>query len=796
MASVARPAQIDSDSVIYEHIIPRNVRQSWLRRSSFGSYDFHQEHQEFSSIDVPTKDCPLDTNLVSHDVQVESMKSKELRIESEHITEEEEIAVFNAWGVKLRHIRKRSKDNTGGVTETSGLSERKGVPGEELTMPSGSKSLHSCKETEKNSIDKSNIIKTIKQSENKPRSHADVSKESSKVLESVKVIKQSQSKPRSHPDISNNLPKATTETSARLKKERPKSMPLINTEKLNECNKEVGVGVGSQRQSVPKAYKSPNAKVPWKRPASMKTSPRGSNFEHKSNKISTSDENINIVILPNETENKVTKLDSVGDNKPASDEVDIECLIDEKLKNVAKHGRSSKINNVYGISKANGNEELLSVLKRRRSFERLDIEMESQQSLSVQHQKDLKSVVNRDAEIGQVVMGNKTGSAHLQESKNDKDRLEKVDQMNLVEDREKVQKFQGDKSVISDDRRRDEKPFGSQLKKSFTSEEKLAGKKSEVDANGNDSMTANLKALDIESMVEKSQVILPVTKVKERKRKVGNMIIQSGDLREQQEKLKPQVTGVEIDQGRKAAGNTSIAKSQMVVESEVVKSEMMEQCQIPVTNLDEMIMDNNEEKAPIPVTNLDDIPNACKREKPSLNLTNLKSKKGNSSGNFGGQHFCPIKKVDYNDSRELITPKVYFEKPIGLKSVLSPKRKSLEKRKLRVSFRAEELAKVHEYPSETAATEIFDEENKIVTSFDSESAGIAKTSELASYIPNCIDDFSGTVERERAKLAAANTENHMDDHAKCSELQATTTYDSSGDLFTETSSMTASAILF
>ena len=93
------------------------------------------------------------------------------------------------------------------------------------------------------------------------------------------------------------------------------------------------------------------------------------------------------------------------------------------------------------------------------------------------------------------------------------------------------------------------------------------------------------------------------------------------------------------------------------------------------------------EKIYIPVTNLDELSVSPELKKQSLHLdcTNARNVKDNAqasvkqvkSQSLGGKnHFCPIKKVDYNAARELITPKVYFEKPVGLRSAISPKGKN------------------------------------------------------------------------------------------------------------------------
>ena len=76
---------------------------------------------------------------------------------------------------------------------------------------------------------------------------------------------------------------------------------------------------------------------------------------------------------------------------------------------------------------------------------------------------------------------------------------------------------------------------------------------------------------------------------------------------------------------------------------------------------------------------------------------------------------------------------------------------------MRVSFSTGDLEKVHMYPSEIAAVQIYDETHATVnddsiTNFDDAFATGSCPSDFQSYIPNSFINLSDSLERERSAL--------------------------------------------
>ncbi len=333
MASVMNSPQIDNDSVVYEHIIPRSVRQRWVRRSSVGSFD-----QDLLPVDISSqKEISLDTDLVSHDAHIEkgSKRNKDQSIESDHITEEEEIAVFNAWGVKLRHVSKRNKSTVN--IEAGDITRNK----QGKIEVSDLNSVKNSNETQANMTDMNKQSNSSYLSQNNSRNKT-MTGTSPKVIES----------------------------SMKIKRERPKSMPVISAEKINDYNK--ATDNRPSKHAAPKAYKSPHAKVPWKRPDNLKLSPRRSSSE---------DQIVNKVLDEvNQTDQTLIKDDENKDyHLETNDSFDDNLLKEKKIETRTLTSRKPNVktdqNKLIGKDKTSkvvntgDNEELLSVFQRRKSFE-------------------------------------------------------------------------------------------------------------------------------------------------------------------------------------------------------------------------------------------------------------------------------------------------------------------------------------------------------------------------------------------------------------------------------------------
>lgn len=121
----------------------------------------------------------------------------------------------------------------------------------------------------------------------------------------------------------------------------------------------------------------------------------------------------------------------------------------------------------------------------------------------------------------------------------------------------------------------------------------------------------------------------------------------------------------------------------------------------------------------------------------------------------------------------------------------------------KVSFSTDETLQVHVYPSEIAAMEMFDEshtqtEAEVVANVE-EMLVNESSSDLGSYMPNSYGNLAGTLERERKKIVTKDRDNKEGGNAKEEgemQIDNDSTYKGDGNLFTETTSGSANAILF
>lgn len=229
MASAIKNISLDNDSVIYEHIIPRSVRQKWIRRASIDHLDLEvtsprgrarskenvfEEEVKPKKIESENAENDFGDSIVSHDVQ-DLVKNENILDGNDIglITPEEEKAVFNAWGVKLRRVGKNN--------------EIKIRPG---------------------SFHESNLIKIdppaakqVSPSLQKPSKDELIASSPSTINNKVEIVK-------------------LRENSRRP---RPKSMPAM-TQEMESDYKNILENSNTSKPK-PKAYISPHAKVPWKR---------------------------------------------------------------------------------------------------------------------------------------------------------------------------------------------------------------------------------------------------------------------------------------------------------------------------------------------------------------------------------------------------------------------------------------------------------------------------------------------------------------------------------------------------
>ena len=107
------------------------------------------------------------------------------------------------------------------------------------------------------------------------------------------------------------------------------------------------------------------------------------------------------------------------------------------------------------------------------------------------------------------------------------------------------------------------------------------------------------------------------------------------------------------------------------------------------------------------------------------------------------------------------------------------------------------------YPSEVAAMEMFDESHQseadVVANVEEKLAN-EPSSDLGSYMPNSYGNLAGTLERERKKIVTKDRdikdEENAKEEAEKMQIDNASTYKGEGNLFTETTSSSANAILF
>lgn len=585
---------VENDSVIYEHIIPRSVRQKWMRKASIEHLDLVTSHvgRERHKLKQPDnvvqnsfkqKENDYGYSIVSHDV-----------LDYDHgagglITPEEEKAVFNAFGVKLRHIG--------------------------IHLPAKKRPANF---NESISNDDSSI--SVQQNE-------------------VKLSKEPSVKDQ------NVVAKTGVKLREGARKVRPLSMPVISDE--IEKNYQLLAGSSVMGKETHKAYISPHAKVPWKRNLVAKNdeiiSPKseGEMFtvnEDERNEEIKSKRHLNESDKQNMKEKRI-------DGKPASNEEKNNILqsVSERLKSFEKYDQSEK-NYKKGTVGDNislsGHQSQVSEKHGQKSIKKekiVNVDDGSNKQIHIRNGMNLNAN-NPDMQI--LKSGNEVSShdlVNVESKMNEKTNKDKI--MNANKQNNLLNIFQTspiDKPEIAPDKKNDD-------------DEKVGEK-------GNNIIDGSDAEID-------KNIVLSLRKSFEKK--VKKMVILTGEQRERE--LRSHKGKTKMEKSTEKSGERLFVESDLKVDKAKEIKNMTEV--IPITNLDDAmpVVNKNQE---IPVTNLDDVPSP----KHSSNQNKV-DKTGISERNF---KIVPNKKPGKYDAdrRELVAPKVFFEKPvIGLVSALSPKGK-------------------------------------------------------------------------------------------------------------------------
>ena len=661
MSSVVKPISVDSDSVIYEHIIPRSVRQKWMRRTSSDHLDLvlvsprerlkvskpDKNVEKSIKADRSNKGNEYGESIVSHDVQSMKYNDSDVSVSKSEsrITPEEEKAVFNAFGVKLRHtgIQSTAKYAPFGFIEGDENSTKHPL---EIDATQLDEKMHSkrdlvCPEAEEKNTNKFMQIKDTK------------------------------------------------------RRSRPLSMPNM-TEIIGE-NYQMQVDSFSLDKPKPKAYISPHAKVPWKRNI-VKKAVEAKGSDEKSVK-NVFDEKCKQERNIQATESISTNVAAVHHNKHGDGlgkgddsfgrKYDMSNTIDfdNHRKDLHFVNLVEKHNNAALLPHDAVTDLLLSVSDRRRTFEKYDgagytgvtrnFDKQVVVSSNAGHAVE-KSNHNKTFHKDKTLMINE-GESSIKEKQ--KFEGESNGEINSIE-KEKAQKssktdnaFPSQQSqVVKHQKAQKEKDLFSEdshkkllnifqsmpsYKPDYKTDEKTCVvKKEERKKPGNLSTESNVEIdKNISLMIEKRF-----------EKKVKKMVIVTGEQRDRELKSK---LSTPVKKGTSKRSKNEISHESAVNNK---PTESKSSPAIPVTNLDDTIptvIDNRGHD--IPITNLDELPsqrNSLVNFQANINQTAIGPKQ---------REPVPTKKPGKYDAdrRELVAPKVVFENPVtGLVPALSPKGKS------------------------------------------------------------------------------------------------------------------------
>ena len=660
MASAMRPISVDNDSVIYEHIIPRSVRQKWMRRASIEQLDLiptsPREHlgpkkqdrsvrRSFGS-DESVKGVEYGDSIVSHDVQsIKNNSNGVFDSKSESlITPEEEKAVFNAFGVKLRHrgIHSTAKSNSSASREDieSHLQPATEVKNKHLGKHGYSQRDLSGSERKENTT------------------------------------------------IANSQARDTA------KRQRPLSMPII-TDKINMDFETQGDGFYLSKPK-PKAYISPHAKVPWKRNMVTKiVEPKGTNIsntqrtsggkseqeKHKKtvHNIPTSD----VVAHPKENENRVQNNHSLHDSQ------------NSKGNKVNLGYQKSEIHDLVSresphngeVVRSNAESDLLHfVSERRKTFENYG--GRAHMGVLGSQDREVVALTNEGNITEKSKMLCHDSNEVKEKSSIDFEKIHKVERKSSRENKygsaEKTQTFDKICSENSDENiLKHEKKGKGKLLLEENNQKKSSNIFQSVPPQKRDDRSYKVTNLvsektskqpEVQSNADSTIVSTDEAFILRRafEKKINKMVILTGEQRDRELKSK-QSTIVK----KEASKGSEVKVSQKVAIAKEKPKEASNHADIPVTNLDDTMQNVVQNQAyDIPITNLDEL------SPPGPTKGEMEVNSGKSMPISSNLVIVPPKKPGKYDAdrRELVAPKVIFESPVvGLVSALSPKRKSYGK---------------------------------------------------------------------------------------------------------------------
>ncbi|XP_065068042.1 uncharacterized protein LOC135693472 [Rhopilema esculentum] len=791
MAFTAKKLPVASDNVIYEHIIPRSVRQQWMRRASVDPLelvdatpkDKHYIYQDRRGPDgtsestsknsVANTDNNYGSSIVSHDIQ----EIHDIKLSEALISPEEELAVFTAFGVKLRHT---SRDKIG-KKRLSNLFEGKLCQNlkEEVEEIKSNKPLQPRKEgglefeTNSNNVSDSNIVKLR----------------------------------------------------GSIKKARPMSMPIISQESVLKLDAEMAAPFKER----PKAYISPIAKVPWRRNLTA-SADNNSNISNRETRNQKGKEDSNdtkkaetpsFLLQRSQTLNHKEKGNKLDSESPKIEDLRKRPVIEEKAKAESvkeyKEGKNSwpsisercqsfehlengdkkakidlsnrnidkntaQVDTILSDENTplpNGNDKQLSILIEHISEQPNDIREHAENELNFTQHKETETrhsdVDSKDSSFKEISFESvHANGIPLKESN---DTSENKNTLPI--------KDNNYKALLNIFKK---EPITSQ-------EDQLEYVNSGIDSKGKKENRAKLQ--DEDNSVETfgiDHVIAPST-LQNYEKKINKMIIRTGEQREKQlHSSKNKDLGAhKLD----VQNNLRLTDGQKTKE----KRKLDVIAPIPVTNLDDMMPVSNGDGSHIPVTNLDE-PSECVPKSDKINKHSI----GNTISKQEDERpktLTSKKPGKYDaDRRELVAPKVYFEKPVtGLVSSLSSKGKKGGKKKMRVSFSTGDLEKVHMYPSEIAAVQIYDEAHATInddsiTNIDDAFGTGSSPSDFQSYVPNSFINLSNSLERERSaltKMQPSNSPVASSDEKSTNGMSQSNRNDT---LFTEAATSGTVAMLF
>ena len=673
MAFTAKKMPVASDNVIYEHIIPRSVRQQWMRRASVDPLeivdatpkDKHSIYQDRRGSDgtsesssknsVENTDNNYGSSIFSHDIQ----EIHDIRLSEALISPEEELAVFTAFGVKLRHT---SKDKIG-KKRLSDLFE-------------------------------GNLCHNLKKEVEKIKSNKPLLPRKEEGLEF-----ETNSTNVSHSNI--------VQLRGSIKKPRPMSMPIIN----QELDLKLDAEIAAPFKERPKAYISPIAKVPWRRNLTA-SADDNSNISNKESRFQKGKEDSNdtnktetppFIFQRSQTLNHKEKGKKIKTESPKIEDLRKRPVIEEKAK--AESLEEYK----------EGKNTWPSILERCQSFEHLEkgdkkakIDLTNRKVDKVIVQADtilrdenkplpngndnqLSSLIENISEQPNDIREHAENDPNLTQHKETETGHSDVDSQDSILSFKEIspESDQPDKIVYangipfkeSDDTRENKNtlPIKENNYKALLNifkKEPVTSKEDQLEyvnsgTESKDKKKNGVKLQVGDNSVESfgiDHVIAPST-LQNYERKINKMIIRTGEQREKQlHSSKSKDLGAhKLD----VQSNLRLTDGQKTKE----KRKLDVTSPIPVTNIDDMMPVSNGDGSYIPVTNLDEpsesVPKADKLNKHCIGNTISKQE------NEKPKTLTSKKPGKYDaDRRELVAPKVYFEKPvIGLVSSLSSKGK-------------------------------------------------------------------------------------------------------------------------